>query len=434
MANRQEPRTPWQAEFKVTGGTLRLPVPARAGAPIPSVTQRLQKQGFGALLAGTDGRVSAVLKVSRLDWISKLLGRPLDLSITGTGEIDTEIVLAKGQPAPSLDGVRLETEILVTDPHAGGYPADMTLKLHAALIPNLSAYNAYLPANAPLSLLAGEASLLGDLRLRHDKTKRELLLKTDGLRVAMNGEELAGDLRAEVLIRDGSVRDLRFDISDSSLSLNGFKVTGQTAEVKAPDWHARLQLEQTKVEWHQPLHLDLKADVTVKDTRPFLALLDNARGEHGWIDNLLTVENLTGHLRLAIDGNSAVIEDAMIGGPELTLHAKGRSAASTREAMLLVRWHELNGALELHNGQSHFGIGNAHDRFAAYTPGKTPLPFLQRATADPAVTTGTAAPVGEPAPAQSPATQPQQPPTKGVSPAGRARPDTPPSLFLDQSP
>jgi hypothetical protein len=499
VANRQEPRTPWQAEFKVTGGALRLPVPARAGDPIPSVTQRLQKQGFGALLAGTDGRVSAVLKVSRLDWIAKLLGRPLDLSITGTGELDTEIVLAKGQPvqgttltvprqpitlalshhrlegqgtarlyleqggrnpsgrsgfqplhyrlavgldearvtrhgepAPSLDGVRLETEVLVTDPHAGGYPADMTLKLHSARIPNLSAYNAYLPANAPLSLLAGEASLLGNLRLRHDRTKGELRLKTDGLRVAMNGEELAGDLRAEVLNRDGSMRDLRFDISDSSLSLNGFKVTGQTAEVKAPDWHARLQLEQTKVEWHQPMHLDLKADITVKDTRPFLALLDNARGEHGWIDNLLTVENLAGHLRLTIDGNDAVIQDAMIGGPELTLHAKGRSATTTREAMLLVRWHELSGALELHNGQSHFGIGNAHDRFAAYTPGKTPLPFLQRATTDPVVTTGTAAPVGEPAQALSPSTQPQQPTTKGVSPAGRDRPDTPPSLFLDQ--
>ena len=326
--------------------------------------------------------------------------------------LDEARVTRHGEPAPSLDGVRLETEILVTDPHAGGYPADMTLKLHAARIPNLSAYNAYLPANAPLSLLAGEASLLGDLRLRHDKTKGELRLKTDGLRIAMNGEELAGDLRAEVLIRDGSMRDLRFDISDSSLSLNGFKVTGQTAEVKAPDWHARLQLEQTKVEWHQPIHLDLKADVTDKDTRPFLALLDNARGEHGWIDNLLTVENLAGHLRMVIDGNDAVIQDAMIGGPELTLHAKGRSAASTREAMLLVRWHELNGALELHNGQSRFGLGNAHDRFAAYTPGKTPLPFLRQATADPA-------------------TQPRPRPAANLSPAGRTQPDPPPNRFFD---
>jgi hypothetical protein len=48
----------------------------------------------------------------------------------------------------------------------------------------MSSYNAYLPAHAPLSLVSGEATLVGDLQLGPKSLRGELLLLAKGVRVA----------------------------------------------------------------------------------------------------------------------------------------------------------------------------------------------------------------------------------------------------------
>jgi hypothetical protein len=390
---------PWKAELKLNEGALTLPMQAsQPGAHrIPAVAKALAEQGFGALLATASGRLSATLTVSQLDWIAQLLNRPLNLGLSGAGEIDAEIWLADGWPAqgttltmpseelafgllehrvdgrgqaslkiekggkrpelrltvglkdavlhrrgeaePSIGEVRLDAEILVADPFADQPgTADVALKLHSARVRDMSSYNAYLPAHLPFSLVSGEASLVGDLKLGPDTAIGALLLVADDVHIALDETELSGDLRIDLLIRDGSALDMRFDITGSAIAVDAFRVTGRTASAGASDWHAQLQLEDTEVSWQKPMELDMTAGITIKDTRPFVALLDNAREEHGWIDNILTAENLGGHIRLAIDGDSAVIEDAMVNAAQIGVHAKGQSDASGREAMLLVRW------------------------------------------------------------------------------------------------
>jgi hypothetical protein len=174
---------------------------------------------------------------------------------------------------------------------------------------------------------------------------------------------------------------MRFDITGSSLVLEGLEVVGNTTSVSGAEWHARLQLEDTEVLWQKPMHLDMKADMTVKDTRPFVALLDNLREKPGWFDDMLTVEDLAGHIRLTLDGDRAVVEDALISGPEIGVRAKGRSDPAGREAMLLLRWHDLSAALEMVGDHKHVDIGNAQARFAAYRPEQSRLsPRLSSAT------------------------------------------------------
>jgi len=432
-ASAREHRTkPWTADFRIAEGTLTLPTPAEGddADPIPSVAKVLEDQGFGALIASADGLLSTTLTVTRLDWIAELLNRPLGLSLTGSGEIDAEIVLADGwptrgttlrvpreslslalmdhrvdgkgtailrlekggkkprlrlavaleearlrrrdEPEPSIGEVRMDAEILVANPLVGG-AADVTLNIHSARVRDMSIYNAYLPAHAPLSLISGEASLVGDLRFKPDSAKGELLLLAEGVRMLVDQEELSGDLRVDLLVRDGSAEDMRFDITGSSVVLDDVQVIGKVGSARAPDWHARLQLEETQVLWHKPMHLDMAAGIIIKDTRPFVALLDNMRGEHGWIDNLLTVRDLGGHLKLTLDGKRAVLSDAMIGSEQISVGAKGRADAHGREGLVYVRWHDLTGALELRGGEKYFDIANARGRFDAYVPGRAAL-------------------------------------------------------------
>ena len=247
------------------------------------------------------------------------------------------------------------------------------MKIHSARVRDLSSYNAYLPAHAPLSLISGEASLVGDLRFKPDSAQGELLLVAKGIRMVVDQEELSGDLRVDLLVRDGSAEDMRFDITGSSVVLDNVQLIGKVGSARAPDWHARLQLEETQVLWHKPMHLDMTAGIVVKDTRPFVALLGNMRGEQSWIDNLLMAQDLGGHIKLAIDGKRALLSDAMIGSEQISVGAKGRADTHGREGMVYVRWHDLTGALELQGGEKHFDIANARERFDAYLPGTAAL-------------------------------------------------------------
>jgi hypothetical protein len=417
------------------------PEQAEDGA-IPAVARTLSEQGFGALLAKAHGGASATLTVSQLDWIAELLKRPLGLSLEGAGELDAEIVLREGLPVagsslriprealsvtllehqvdgvgeasvtlegadekpqarvaiafedgrlhrrdeaePSVGDVRMDTEILVRDPFGDAVTdaassAALSLAIHSASVYDMSTYNPYLPANSPVSLLGGEARLIGDLNVTPSTAAGELLLTGKGVRLAMADEELAGNLRFELLVRDGSAEDLRFDISGSSLVLDGLRVAGSTTSTTDEDWRARFQLEEAEILWQKPMQLSMKADITVKDTRPFVAVLDNLRDKHDWIGELLTIENLGGDLLLHIDGENAVIDDAMVSSSEIGVHAKGLSSSAGREGMLLVRWHNSSGALELYNDQRAFHIVDAWGRFDGYAPGRTLLPLSTKA-------------------------------------------------------
>jgi len=91
--------TPWQGGLEIHEGHVTVLVPdERADVdPFAYLIETLEKHGFGRLLQNADGRLGATLKVSQLDWIAGLLGRPLGLTLAGSGEIDAGLVLENGR-------------------------------------------------------------------------------------------------------------------------------------------------------------------------------------------------------------------------------------------------------------------------------------------------------------------------------------------------
>lgn len=426
----------WQGELRMLDARLHLP--ARVLGPhqdtLPGVLHALSEQGLGTLLGQADGHVRAALTVSALDWIAELLHRPLGLAMVGAAELDAEMHLADGWPAvgstlrippthltldllehrvqgqgqatlsmeqaghhprlrlaagftdallqrrdetaAGLGAVHLDALVLAPDPLHGGHgaPPEVSLKVHQARVADMAVYNAYLPAHAPLRVKGGTAGLIGELHLGADSARGTLVLDADDLGLALGDTALTSDLRLEVLIRDGSPGDMRFDITGSSLVLDDVRVAGAVTDRATPDWHARLQLEETEAVWHKPVQLDLKAGLTVRDTRPFVALVDNLKGQHPWLDNLLTMQDLAGHLRLRVDQKGAVIDDAMVSAAAMAVHGKAHSSPEHREALLLLRWENLLGNLALQDGQRHFALANAREHYEAWRPGRAPLP------------------------------------------------------------
>lgn len=425
---------PWSASLSVASGELEIPLPTddKVRDALAKLKHQLKQQGLGSLLDAASGRLDAKLDVSGLDWIAHLLGRPQGLSLSGQGEVAAELILSQGDLQPgttlsvqpegltlgllqhviagkgtaalsieqdgaepdlrlavrladasmrradedqaSVEQVALEADILVPAAKQARKTPRVDIKIPSARITDMSAFNAYLPENAPVKVVSGEASLIGELHTGADKVHGELLLEGVGLGVALDEVSLSGDLQLIVLIGGGAPEELRFDVTGSSLLLDNFDVVGATASHDGARWGARLQLGESQMVWTKPMQLSTEATLTVTDTRPFVAMLENARGEHHWIDDLLTLKDMTGHLNLTIDERGALIEDAFLGADKASISAKGLSRKGHREALLLVGIKRLAGTLALNNGERYFKILGARDRFASYVPGQTELP------------------------------------------------------------
>lgn len=282
--------TPWTGELAIEDSRLTIPIPADGADRdfLKYVVRTLSAQGFGKLLEDADGRLGARLSLSRLDWISSLLGSPLGLTLAGGGEMKAGLVLEDGligkgtelriEPQQlglglldhSIDGrghatlaflkggrrpsVRLDMELadatversgdsrpevdqmhlkaaIVAESGTKGDDVGATIDLGipSARIPDIGAFNAYLPPDTPVKLLSGEASLTGDIQLGLDSAGGELLVKANDMRIGLDDENLSGDMRFHVLLHGGAPADMRFDISGSRLVLDDFRVAGETA-------------------------------------------------------------------------------------------------------------------------------------------------------------------------------------------------------------
>ena len=408
--------------------------PSAADGAMLYLARRLGHDGFGALLAEADGELEARLSTSQLDWIARLLHRPFGLRLTGGGELALDLKLADGLPDAGTTLAGNPGELAVTllehvatgagrlqlavlrggeQPHLALVAAiddgelrridepealvdqvqfevaararfaanaaaftEAELRIPRARVRDLRGLNAYLPAHTGVAFTAGSAELTADLALRPDAATGQLLLEAEGLRATAGGEAIRGDLRAEVAVHGGVPEDLAFDITGSALVLERVGVDGEIADAAEPDWHARVELQDARVEWQKPLALEAKAEVTIKDARPLVAIIDNLRGSHGWIDNLNQVEDIAGHLVLAVDGTRSLVSEAMLGSEALNLGLKGIAEPAGREGVLYARWRQLSGLLAVRGDARRFDVFDARAKFDAYRPGADSRPLL----------------------------------------------------------
>ena len=330
------------------GSTLKIP---REQLSMSLIDHRIDGQGEAQLTRVDGGKLPRIRLVAAFE--DALLRR-------------------RDEPEPSIGDVRMDANLLVGNLNDAAGSAELGLRIHSARVHDMATYNAYLPPGLPLRIRSGQASLVSNLQLSPQSAGGELELVTDDITLELESAVVAGDVRIALLIRDGSSTDLRFDVTGSSIQLDDFKVHGTATDSQDASWYARLQLDDTKVRWHKPMHIDTKAQIVIKDTAPFLALMDNLSDTPAWIDDMLSMDGLAGHIRLSLDGERAVLEDAMVTGPEIGLHAKGRAVGDTREALLL-RWHNLLGTLRLVDDDKPFSIIRPIARFDAYRPRETAL-------------------------------------------------------------
>jgi len=420
---------PWNASLSIDRGTLSSSLvdlrQAKNGAYLRAQDSGQQVKAF---LSRADADFSMAGKLSDLSWISLLFSNPYGLAVNGSGALAARVRLhaghlaggttaevrpqrltvevldyaVKGDGLVSLDvkeggehpdmglhvavndaalqrrgdeqsfvqdvSLRLDAEARNMTFDGQNRDMDLHLQIPSAQVTDMSVYNRYLLTNSPLQLIGGLADLSADVDLKPRSATGFLKLKTRSLRGRLNEQELAGDLTAAITLSDGVPRDMEFDISGSSLRLDKVKVVGAEKNFEEDDWSAQFELTKGKAVWKKPVKLQLEADLTIKDSRPLVAMFANEKGEHPWIEKMLTIENLGGNATISLEKEHLLVPHAFVDSDKIDAGAKGSMGAAGAEGVFYARFRKLDALLKMRKGKRNLDIIGAKRKFDAYAP------------------------------------------------------------------
>ena len=245
---------PWQTRFAVTTGEADFILPEGQDAKTGEIGfwSLFQNKELKSMLSDVSGHVDGALKVSDLDWITYLFRKPFSLAIADAAEVKADLTVkdgrivadssltmaprqftigildyivegsggfdlrvAKADEKPdlrlvaSLTGasLRLEDEkvAVVEDvtidvnalaegvsPKEGGATRTVEMNIPTATISDMTAYNTYLPKNAPFRILGGTAKLSAKLVMQEDSATGFMKMTTSRIDADMDGDRISG--------------------------------------------------------------------------------------------------------------------------------------------------------------------------------------------------------------------------------------------------
>lgn len=228
---------------------------------------------------------------------------------------------------------------------------DVTTRVSLPIIevPDLGLYAAYLPEEAGISLEGGSVSLEAELELRGMRARGDLLLQAFNTELALADQRLGGDLRLEARLREGDLETRRFDASGSLLRLDNIIRRDADGQGEA-GWWARLALEEGRLIWAEPLAVEARIGLAMRDSGLLARLFLAGAREREWLGPLLTVRGIQGEARLDMNDRGIRLSQARLDGGPLTLLADLHFHAERLDGSLYARLGRLALGVELEEG------------------------------------------------------------------------------------
>ncbi|AVY68111.1 hypothetical protein [Xanthomonas translucens] len=409
-----DPRSMLDADLRIAGRTLPFDAPS-------------------ALLPRLSGTLLGRWHFESLNWISDLLVRKPWFRLDGGGDVAADLRLAQGalQPGSRLDvpevqatadvlrvrihgkaqaagrivgstaqprtevAVRMHSfalaplaepkaifvqgENLRLDLDGAGTLATMHDSLQARLrfddarVPDLRAYNRYLPA-AQVRVLGGSGSLSGDVHLDAAGQVGEGHVRVRGrqARLQAAGLALAGDLDLDARLRRAELHDKRFDLSGSTLRVQGVRY-GDGG--KQRDWWATLRVPQGRIAAAPATQADAQVQMQLRDAGPVLAVFAQRSDAPAWLLKLVDAGQLDARGQLRWSKDALWLDRLHAENQRVSLRARLRVGDAGTQGDLYARWGVLGVGVALRGEQRQWHLLNArewYERQPAWLPEPPP--------------------------------------------------------------
>lgn len=325
------------------------------------------------LLAPTRLRVNAdQLEVSFLDYLATGRGE-LTAQLDSTEQAQLSLGIPRfalkrqGDDSPHLEGRHFALTTQTTrfsDVLELPLPEHFTTRIALPIteVPDFTRYNRYLPEDAGITLLDGQASLESEWLLEGLNAQGKIALRAFGAELALLDQRLRGDVHLDLHLADGDLKTRRFTADDSVLRLENVNRQSENGSSDA-GWWVQLAMFDAQLAWEDPIRLASQLRLEMRDTG-LLARLFLARArDSDWLGRLLNVHDIEGTAQLQISGEQISLQDlALTGGPLLLLSDVTLEDSSANGA-LYARLGVLGFGVELEDSEPTIKVIRPHRWF-----------------------------------------------------------------------
>ncbi|PPV05473.1 hypothetical protein [Xanthomonas bromi] len=216
-----------------------------------------------------------------------------------------------------------------------------------ARVPDLRAYNRYLPQQQ-LRFDGGNGVLSGDLQIEPGGRigKGGLRIGARAARLQFAGLALRGDVEADLRLQRGDLRAENFSLDASSIQLRNVGFTGPDGQ-RRDGWWARIVLDDTRMQWRQPVGVDGRVRIQVRDLAFLMALYTRDRSIPDWMLRLVDAGQAQVTARAHWQGETVIVDRLQAHNERFQVDARLRLQGSQRSGSLLARWGMLSAAVGL---------------------------------------------------------------------------------------
>jgi hypothetical protein len=342
--------------------------------------------GSGTVLADLkihDGKVDAgsFVEVPRVAATASALGNRF------AGDAQAKIIFeaaAEGELRPHLTAVMQKFEIapaenpdqpyvhgteLHIDAVAHGARQTLDERVHArlwfkdALVPDLRAYNRYLP-NSRLKFVGGTGRVSGDLQFDREGGVGAGTFRVVGQGVQLGLADLAllGNVEIDTRLRRADLESRNFNADGSRLSLKGVKVT-YGDELLGADWWGDVALDRARLDWDKPMALDGQLRVRMKDVAILLALYSQRKDLPGWIQKVVDAGEAQMAGRVQWQRDTLLLDPFSASNERFDVMARLRLHDKQPAGDLFAQWGALSVGVELAGAGKHYHLVGARKWF-----------------------------------------------------------------------
>ena len=230
------------------------------------------------------------------------------------------------------------------------------MKFSHAEIPDLRAYNRYLPGKS-LEFLGGKGHMSTQFRIdgNGDVSAGRMQMSSTGARLALGVSRLSGNLNLDTRLDRAKRKGDAYDLSDFSLGLDGIHVEGTSD----PPWWAKITLKGGRLNWHRPMQLTGNATMHMKDVSLLLSLFADRSAFPKWITKIINDGRATAHARIEAQKGDFVLDHLVASNERVDLFAHLRVRDGQPKGDLYARWGMLGLGVALANGKRDFHLLHA---------------------------------------------------------------------------
>lgn len=227
----------------------------------------------------------------------------------------------------------------------------LRIDMPEAEVPDLEIYGSYLPASSGLAITGGSGRIAGWLEMdaADGSGNGELQFDVDKASASYSGLPLSGALSIHTPLRQLDFAGRRFDISGTEVKMTGV-CAGDCAGADQTGWWGKVKLVRASLAPGNADTVSAELQAELRDSRPLVLLFATRAGLPGWVQKMLTVENVATRANLKVGSGGVSLRELVGSAEKMEVRARLDFRPRGRAGQIYLRYGVLGVGMDLAGG------------------------------------------------------------------------------------